>query len=99
MTILEVKDWVQASTSGQGVSVASKYVAKRIVKLAKNKQIQKLKVLRYILLCINFNAALIGGGGPRAKKIPMKGKLEEAMGDDVPAGCLMAIRRKFAPEG
>jgi DNA-directed RNA polymerase I subunit RPA49 len=98
MTILDVKDWVQASSAGQGVNVTSKYVAKRIVKLAKNKQIQKLKVLRFILLCINFNSALFGGGGPRPKKIPMKGKLETAMGEDTPAGQIMAIRRKFAPE-
>jgi DNA-directed RNA polymerase I subunit RPA49 len=99
MTILDVKDWVQSSAAGQGVSVPSRYVAKRIVKLAQNKQIQKLKVLRFILLCINFNSALFGGGGPRPKKIPMKGKLEAAMGEDTPAGQIMAIRRKFAPEG
>jgi DNA-directed RNA polymerase I subunit RPA49 len=98
MTMLEVKDWVQASAAGEGVSVTSKYVAKRIVKLAKNKQIQKLKVLRFILLCINFNAALFGGAGPRPKRIPIKGKLEAAMGEDTPVGNVMAIRRKFAPE-
>jgi DNA-directed RNA polymerase I subunit RPA49 len=98
MTMLEVKDWVQASAAGEGVSVTSKYVAKRIVKLAKNKQIQKLKVLRFVLLCINFNAALFGAAGPRPKKIPVKGKLEAAMGEDTPAGQVMAIRRKFAPE-
>ncbi|KAF1837874.1 DNA-directed RNA polymeras-like protein I 49 kDa polypeptide [Decorospora gaudefroyi] len=99
MTIMEVKDWIQASETGQSVNVASRYVAKRILKLAKNKQIQKLKVLRFILLCINFNAALIGAGGPRPKKIPMKGKLETAMGEDTLVGCVMGIRRKFAPEG
>ncbi|RMZ73269.1 a49-like rna polymerase i associated factor [Pyrenophora seminiperda CCB06] len=99
MTILEVKDWVKASAAGQGINVTSKYVAKRIVKLAKNNHVQKLKVLRYILLCINFYTALVGGGGPRPKKIPIKGKLEAAMGEDAPAGCVMAIRRKFAPEG
>lgn len=99
MTILDVKDWVEASTAGININVPSKYVAKRIVKLARNKQIQKLKVLRFILLCINFNAALIGaGGGSKPKKIPMKGKLEVMMGDDTPAGCVVAIRRKFAPE-
>lgn len=99
MTMLEVKDWVEASAAGQGVSVNSKFVAKRIVKLAKNKQIQKLKVLRFILLCINFAAALQGPGGSRPKKIPIKGKLEAVMGDDTPAGCVMAIRRKFASGG
>jgi DNA-directed RNA polymerase I subunit RPA49 len=98
MTMLDVKDWVDASAAGQGVNVSSRFVARRIVKLARNKQIQKLKVLRFILLCINFGAAL-SGGGRGAKKIPPKGKLEDLMGDDVPAGCVMAIRRKFATEG
>jgi DNA-directed RNA polymerase I subunit RPA49 len=98
MTMLEVKDWVEAAEAGQGVSVSSKYVAKRINKLARNKQYQKLKVLRFILLCVNFNAALGGPGGSRPKRIPQKGKLEALMGDDTPAACVMAIRRKFAPE-
>ncbi|KAH9872751.1 hypothetical protein J1614_005145 [Plenodomus biglobosus] len=99
MTMLEVKDWVDASTAGKGVAVSSKFVAKRIVKLARGKQIQKLKVLRFILLCINFNAALQGPGGNKPKKIPIKGKLEAIMGDETPAGCVLAIRRKFASEG
>jgi DNA-directed RNA polymerase I subunit RPA49 len=98
MTMLEVKDWVDACTAGQGVNVSSRYVARRILALAKNKQIQKLKVLRFILLCIDFVAALQGPAG-RAKKIPPKGKLEAMMGEDTPVSCVMAIRRKFAPEG
>ncbi|KAF1915415.1 RNA polymerase I associated factor, A49-like protein [Ampelomyces quisqualis] len=98
MTMIEVKDWVDASAAGQGVSVSSKYVAKRIVKLVRNKQIQKLKVLRFILLCINF-AASLSGGSKGTKKIPPKGKLEAMMGEDVSMGLLMAVRRKFAAEG
>lgn len=99
MTMLDVKDWVEASAAGRGVNVSSKYVAKRIVKLARNKQIQKLKVLRFILLCVDFSAALVGQvGGSRPKKIPPKGKLEALMGDDTPAGCVLGIKRKFGPE-
>jgi DNA-directed RNA polymerase I subunit RPA49 len=98
MTLLDVKDWVDASLSGTGVDVTSKFVARRIVKLARNKQIQKLKVLRFILLCITFGSSLMGGGRG-AKKIPPKGKLEAIMGANVPAGCVMALRRKFAKEG
>jgi DNA-directed RNA polymerase I subunit RPA49 len=98
MTMIDIKDWVDACASNKGVNVTSRYVAKRIAKLAKNKQMQKLKVLRFILLCINFNAALQGSGGSRPKKIPPMGKLELAMGRDVPAGCVMAIRRKFAAQ-
>lgn len=98
MTMLDVKDWVTAAAAGEGVSVSSKFVAKRISKLAQNKQIQKLKALRFILLCIDFHAALFGGGGTKPKKIPVKGKLEAHMGEHTPAGCVAAIRRKFAPE-
>lgn len=99
MTMLEVKDWVEACRAGEGVNVTSRYVARRILALAKNKQIQKLKVLRFILLCIDFAAALSGPGGNRPKRIPMKGKLEAMMGENTPISCVMAIRRKFAPEG
>jgi DNA-directed RNA polymerase I subunit RPA49 len=100
MTMIEIKDWVDASEAGQNIQVTSRYVAKRIARLSRNKQIQKLKVLRFILLCINFASALsAGSGGPsRPKKIPPKGKLEDIMGDDAPAGCVMAIRRKFAAQ-
>jgi DNA-directed RNA polymerase I subunit RPA49 len=98
MTMLEVKDWVAACDAGQGINVSSRYVARRILPLAKNKQITKLKVLRFILLCIDFAAALSGAGGSRARKIPMKGKLEQMMGEDTPVSLVMAIRRKFAPE-
>lgn len=98
MTMIDVQDWVDATESGTGVQVSSIYVAKRISKLAKNKQIQKLKVLRFILLAINFSAALLGPGGNRPKRIPPKGKLEDAMGKDTPVSWIMAIRRKFAAE-
>jgi DNA-directed RNA polymerase I subunit RPA49 len=97
MTMIEVKDWVDAAAAGQNINVTSKFVAKRIVKLARNKQIQKLKVLRFILFCINFSQALQSSKG--GKKIPPKGKLEAIMGEDVPQSCIMAIRRKFAREG
>ena len=97
MALIEVSDWVSASESGQGVEVGSRFVAKRITKLAKNKQYQKLKVLRFILLCVKLNdIAKPGKGG--AKRIPPKGKFETAMGEDVPAALGNTIRRRFASE-
>jgi DNA-directed RNA polymerase I subunit RPA49 len=98
MTLIPVKDWMDASNAGQGVNVNSKYVAKRILKLCRNKQVQKLKVLRFILLCINFNAALFGSGGQFAKKVPPKGKLETAMNEEDNVPLVNAVRRKFASE-
>jgi DNA-directed RNA polymerase I subunit RPA49 len=94
---IPVKDWVDASEAGTGVHVGSRFVAKRILTLVKNKQIQKLKVLRFILLCIQFSDALIGGGkGP--KRVPNKTALATAMGEDVPEAIVNGIRRKFASE-
>ena len=97
MESIAVKDWVDASRTGEGVTVGSRFVAKRILSLVKNKQIQKLKVLRFILLCIHFNDSL-SGGGKGAKKVPNKEKLQAAMGEDVPEPVVSAIRRKFASE-
>ncbi|KAF2676761.1 DNA-directed RNA polymeras-like protein I 49 kDa polypeptide [Lentithecium fluviatile CBS 122367] len=97
MESIPVKDWVDASEAGKGVNVGSRFVAKRILALVKNKQIQKLKVLRFILLCIKFNDSLLGfGKGP--KRIPNKEKLAAAMGEDAPEAVVNAIRRKFASE-
>ncbi|KAL5121757.1 DNA-directed RNA polymerase I subunit rpa49 [Pleosporales sp. CAS-2024a] len=95
LTMLDVKDWIDASAAGRGVNVSSRYVARRIFKLARNMQIEKLKALRFILLCINFSAALKPG---KVRKIPPKDKLEAVMGDDESPACIMAIRRKFARE-
>ncbi|KAF9734129.1 hypothetical protein PMIN03_008576 [Paraphaeosphaeria minitans] len=96
MALIEVSDWVSASEAGTGVEVRSRFVAKRISKLVKNKQYQKLKLLRFILLCVKLNDIAKPGRG--AKKIPPKGKFETAMGDDVPAALGNTIRRKFASE-
>ena len=97
MELIEVKDWVDASDAGTGVNVASKFVAKRILKLAKNKQYQKLKVLRFILLCVRFND-LITSRGKDPKKMPPKDKYETLMGKDVSGPLANTIRRKFVSE-
>jgi DNA-directed RNA polymerase I subunit RPA49 len=97
MASIPVKDWVDASQAGEGVQVSSRFVAKRILSLVKNKQIQKLKVLRFILLCIQFNDSLYGGG-KGAKKIPTKEKMQAAFGENMPEPVVNGIRRKFASE-
>ncbi|KAF2715213.1 hypothetical protein K504DRAFT_421776 [Pleomassaria siparia CBS 279.74] len=97
MSMIPVKDWADASEKGEGVNVSSKFVAKRVVKLCKSKDYQKVKVLKFIALCVNFNSALLSKGrGP--KKVPFKDALQTAMGEDVPAGVISAIRRTFTSE-
>ncbi|KAF1957358.1 RNA polymerase I associated factor, A49-like protein [Byssothecium circinans] len=98
MSIIPVKDWVDASEAGTGVNVTSRFVAKRILKLAKNKQIEKLKVLRFILLCLKFNDSLLSRS-KGAKRVPSKDKLETLMGsDEVGEAVIQAIRRKFSSD-
>jgi len=97
MSLIPVKDWVEGANAGASIDVHSRFVAKRIFKLVKAKEIQKLKVLRFILLCVNFNAALkVKGRG--AKQIPPKEKLMAEMGEDVPPPVVDSIRRRFASE-
>ena len=97
MSLIPVKDWVDASEKGQGVNLTSKFVAKRVVKLCKSKEFQKLKVLKFIALCINFNAALkTKGKGP--KKVPHKEELQNALGEDIPVAVVASLRRTFASE-
>ncbi|PVI07573.1 DNA-directed RNA polymeras-like protein I 49 kDa polypeptide [Periconia macrospinosa] len=97
MSIIPVKDWIDASEAGTGVQVTSRFVAKRILKLVKNKQIEKLKMLRFILLCMKFNESVTAKGrGP--KRVPPKDKLEALMGDDVGEAVINGIRRRFASE-
>jgi DNA-directed RNA polymerase I subunit RPA49 len=97
LAIIPIKDWVDAAEAGQAVNVHSQFVAKRIFKLAKAKELQKLKILRFILLCVNFNAALKSKGrGP--KTVPPKDKLLAEMGENAPGPVVDAIRRRFASE-
>ena len=92
---IEVKDWMDAANAGEGVNVHSKFVAKRILKLAKAKEIQKLKVLKFILLCANFNASL-KSHGKGAKKVPDRTKLLTLLGE-TPA-VVDGVRKRFASE-
>jgi DNA-directed RNA polymerase I subunit RPA49 len=97
MSLIPVKDWVDAAQAGTGVNVHSRFVASRMLKFAKAKDVQKLKVLRFVLLCINFNSALVTKGkGP--KRIPHHDQLQDKMGDDVPGPVIAELRRKFASE-
>jgi len=98
MTAISVKDWVAAAQNGQELTVGSRFVAKRINKLAKGGEegkgeIKKLKVLKFILLCINFHASL-RGKGRGALKLPLREKLAEVM--DAPGNIIDGLKRRFA---
>jgi DNA-directed RNA polymerase I subunit RPA49 len=99
MSAISVKDWIDAAQAGEALTVGSRFVAKRMNKLAKSEEgrdIQKLKVLRFILICVNFLASLKsrGKGGPKA--LPPRAKMLELLGTTGPV--VDALRRRFVSE-
>ncbi|KAF2205840.1 RNA polymerase I associated factor, A49-like protein [Delitschia confertaspora ATCC 74209] len=98
MTAISVKDWVDAAENGEALTVGSRFVAKRMNKLAKNgesKDIKKLKVLRFILLGMNLLASL-KAHGKGAKSLPKREKLLEVLGAG--GAVLDGLRRRFVSE-
>jgi DNA-directed RNA polymerase I subunit RPA49 len=96
MGLIPVKDWMEATEQGTGVqNLTSAFVAKRITKLAKNKEISKLKLLKFVYMCMNFNASL-SGKSQRAKRIPPREVFVGKLAPDTPQAVADALLRKFA---
>lgn len=51
---LAVKDWMDKVKAGVDVSIQSKFVATRLVAFAQKEHVKKLKVLRYLLMLIEW---------------------------------------------
>jgi len=93
---LEVLDWQEAVKKGQQVRVNSRYVAGRIQ--AFSSQIEKLKILRYTLLLIDFYKSSKPGGRGKTRKLPKREDLRKAMGNTAET-IVESIKRKFSASG
>lgn len=90
-----VIDWEQSLQAGKEIVVSSRHVARRIQSHASN--VEKLRILRYLLLLIEFhNAARPLRGGARA--LPKRDSLKAAM-SGVPEAVVEGIKRRFAVAG
>lgn len=98
MMALYVKDWTDAAEKNEAVQTHSRYVAHRLHALAVKKDIRRLKILRYILALVDFNAActLMRGGG---RKLPKDRSVLKNSVKDVADAVLGEIRRKFSEKG
>lgn len=95
MKQIPVIDWTQALKATKEVVVNSRYVAHRIKLVGLS--IEKLKLLRYMLLLIEFyNSARPGRGGVKA--LPRRDDMRIAMGA-VPEGLVESVKRKFSEAG
>lgn len=89
---IQVSNWLYAVENNESIKSTSRFVANRLQSIASSQDIRRLKVLRYILAIIDFNAALkpLRGGG---KKLPLRDDLKKKV--DVPDVILDGMKRKF----
>lgn len=90
MPALQVRKWQVDMKAGVNVQVSSRYVANRLLKYREN--VEKLKMLRYILLLLDFyNNTTPSKDGRRLKRAD---DLKNIL-DNQPESLLTSIKRKF----
>ncbi|KAH7059089.1 RNA polymerase I associated factor, A49-like protein [Macrophomina phaseolina] len=92
MRLLDVKSWIDAAAKKEDIQLTSMFVARRIEELALKRDVKKLKVMKYMLLLIDFLAALRSGRNG-AKRLPKREELEKKT--NASGSLLEGVRRKF----
>ncbi|KAL1637314.1 DNA-directed RNA polymerase I subunit rpa49 [Diplodia intermedia] len=92
MRLIEVKSWLEAVEKNESINTESLFVSRRLVAVGSSKNIKKLKVLKYMLLLIDFLGALKPARNG-AKKLPQRADLEKRT--NTSGALLDGVRRKF----
>ncbi|KAG9245310.1 RNA polymerase I associated factor, A49-like protein [Calycina marina] len=93
---VEVLDWQQASKKRQEIRVSSAWVAKRIEKCAS--KVEKLKVLRYLQLLIDFYKYSKPIGRGRTRKLAKPADLRKEVGA-IAENVLESVKKRFSTSG
>ena len=94
MKLIPVKRWVDSMKAKKEVQTTSRFVARRMQTHVKNPE--KLKLLRYMLLLIDFyNASKVGRYG---RILPRREDLKKILGD-MPEAVIEGVKRKFTEAG
>ncbi|KAI9826649.1 MAG: DNA-directed RNA polymerase I subunit rpa49 [Thelocarpon impressellum] len=90
-----VKEWQDAATANTPIKMKSRFVSRRLHRLASSGDVKTLRLLRYLLLLLDFLTALkpVKGG----KKVPAPDVLRQALG--VPDSLIEAVRRRYSEGG
>lgn len=94
MRNLAVKEWQDAVAAGEDVKLNYRYIAHRLNAVVNSEDVPKLKALRYLMLLLDFNAALQPSRGA-GKKLPIKDRMKAKM-SDWPDTLIDSVRRRFA---
>ncbi|KAK4241717.1 RNA polymerase I associated factor, A49-like protein [Achaetomium macrosporum] len=98
LNAIPVMDWQEKVKQLEEVQVPSRFVANRIVRVAGNDDVQRLKLLRYLLWVIVFWATTTQGRERGTKRISSRDKLRKDLAP-APEVVIENIRRKFSDGG
>ena len=94
MKIIPVRQWMETMKAKKEITTSSRFVARRLQMHAQNPE--KLKILRYMLLLIDFYNA--SSGGKFGRRLPKRDDLKKILGD-MPEAALEGVKRKFTNAG
>lgn len=92
---LNVLVWHDAVQNNEDVPTKSLYVSKRLQQLVQLGDVKKSKVLRYLLLLLDWNRCLTKLSNV-AWKLPPREVMKAAVGDDISDFILDNVRKRFA---
>lgn len=92
-----VMEWIQKIKAGSDVPTKSRFVARRIVKVVESGDVKKLRVLRYLLLLVEWYQGLKSGpkGEKRVPKLEEMGSLIGSFGTEL----VTSLGTRFARDG
>ncbi|MCJ1456182.1 DNA-directed RNA polymerase I subunit rpa49 [Mycoblastus sanguinarius] len=89
-----VKEWMDKVAAGEDVQTRSLFVSRRLRAIVQGGDVKRVKVLRYLLLLIEWYKTLkvVGKGGKKVPKLEDMASLVEGWGSDLISG----LSRRFA---
>jgi DNA-directed RNA polymerase I subunit RPA49 len=94
MKLIPVRQWVETIKAKKDLRTNSRFVARRLQNLVTNPE--KLKLLRYMLLLIDFYN--VSKPGKFGRSLPRREDLKKILGD-LPEAVLEGVKRKFTVDG
>ena len=96
LRVTNVEAWQDAVRQKQNVPVSSRFVARRLTKVVKTKDLKRLKALKYLYVLIQWQKCL-KSGSKGTKKLPQKDDVQKAV-TAADGNVLDTIRIRFAPD-
>ncbi|KAI9837385.1 MAG: DNA-directed RNA polymerase I subunit rpa49 [Sclerophora amabilis] len=94
LRVLQVKEWLSAVEEQEAITTKSLYVSRRIQKIAASGDVKKLKVLRYLLLLLEFHSCLKSSRSKSEKKVPQRDDLRKVL--EVSDFLIESVLRRFS---